>query len=216
MGILQAKILEWVATPSSWNPPNPRIKPWTAGRFLTSWATREAHSVCFPPFLLFCLSFCKVLADCPTYFCNSALPSSCPSHHILRAEPATWPQARSDQFRGAQFQGLPREGRFYSARPGWGLGGLLVPPMWYEEVKPETLALNFSIPQRESVPGPGMNCLDSFWINSLFPILSVIHQGGKRSQLFWRLRTHLAEKHIEKPENAAWRDGRCQSGLTSV
>ena len=95
MGILQAQILEWVATPSSWESTQLKdqtLVSWTAGRFLTSWATREAHSVCFPPSLLFCLSFCKVLADCPTYFCNSALPSSCPSHHILRAEPATWLQ----------------------------------------------------------------------------------------------------------------------------
>ena len=46
-GILQAGILEWVAMPSSRESPQPR--DWTqvshiAGRFFTSWATREAHS----------------------------------------------------------------------------------------------------------------------------------------------------------------------------
>ena len=46
MGILQARILEWVAMPSSRGSSQPRN--WTrvsciAGRFFTSWATREAQ-----------------------------------------------------------------------------------------------------------------------------------------------------------------------------
>ena len=45
-GILQARILEWVAKPSSRGPSQPR--DWTqvfciAGRFFTVWATRKAH-----------------------------------------------------------------------------------------------------------------------------------------------------------------------------
>ena len=44
-GILQAKILEWVAFPFSRG--SSQLRDWTqvsciAGRFLTSWATREA------------------------------------------------------------------------------------------------------------------------------------------------------------------------------
>ena len=45
-GILQARILEWVAFPSSKGSSQPRDQtqvPRTAGRFSTSWATREAH-----------------------------------------------------------------------------------------------------------------------------------------------------------------------------
>ena len=46
MGILQARILEWVAMPSSRGSSQPR--DWTqvsciAGRFFTVWAIREAH-----------------------------------------------------------------------------------------------------------------------------------------------------------------------------
>ena len=48
-GILQARILEWVAFLFSMGSPQPR--DWTqvssiAGRFFTSWATREAPSMC--------------------------------------------------------------------------------------------------------------------------------------------------------------------------
>ena len=46
MGILQARILKWVAMPSSRGSSQPR--DWTqvshiAGRFFTRWATGEAH-----------------------------------------------------------------------------------------------------------------------------------------------------------------------------
>jgi len=45
-GVLQARILEWVATPSSGGSPQPRDGTHvscTADRFFTSWATREDH-----------------------------------------------------------------------------------------------------------------------------------------------------------------------------
>ena len=49
MGILQARILEWVARPSSRESSQPRDRTQvssTAGRFLTIWTTREAdHSM---------------------------------------------------------------------------------------------------------------------------------------------------------------------------
>ena len=44
-GILQARILEWVAFPFSGESSQPRDQiqvSWIAGRFFTSWATREA------------------------------------------------------------------------------------------------------------------------------------------------------------------------------
>ena len=45
-GILQARILEWVAIPFSSGSSQPREQTQVshiAGRFFTSWATREAH-----------------------------------------------------------------------------------------------------------------------------------------------------------------------------
>ena len=46
VGILQARILEWVAMPSSRGYSQPRDRtgfPCITGRFFTSWTTREAH-----------------------------------------------------------------------------------------------------------------------------------------------------------------------------
>ena len=46
-GILQARILEWIAIPYSKGSSRPRNQTWvslTAGRFLTIWATRETTS----------------------------------------------------------------------------------------------------------------------------------------------------------------------------
>ena len=46
-GILQARILEWVATPFSRGSSRPRDQTWvssTVGRFFTIWATGEAHN----------------------------------------------------------------------------------------------------------------------------------------------------------------------------
>ena len=47
-GILQARILEWVAILFSWGSSRPRDQTWVsciAGRFFTLWATREAPSL---------------------------------------------------------------------------------------------------------------------------------------------------------------------------
>ena len=48
-GILQARILEWVAISFSRGSSQPRDQTWVsciAGRFFTNWAMREAHSYC--------------------------------------------------------------------------------------------------------------------------------------------------------------------------
>ena len=50
-GILQARILEWVAIPSSRGFSQPRDQTWvsyTASRFFTFWATREALQLSWP------------------------------------------------------------------------------------------------------------------------------------------------------------------------
>ena len=49
-GILQARILEWVAIPYSRGSSRPRDQTWIshiAGRFFTIWATREAHHLTY-------------------------------------------------------------------------------------------------------------------------------------------------------------------------
>ena len=49
-GILQARILEWVATPFSKGSSQPRDQTWVsciAGRVFIIWATREAHIYCW-------------------------------------------------------------------------------------------------------------------------------------------------------------------------
>ena len=43
-GILQARILEWVAIPFSRGSSQPRDWTWVVGRHFTIWATREVHS----------------------------------------------------------------------------------------------------------------------------------------------------------------------------
>ena len=51
-GILQARILEWVAMPSYRGSPRPRdwtLVSYIAGRFFTVWTTREAHFVLYIP-----------------------------------------------------------------------------------------------------------------------------------------------------------------------
>jgi len=89
-GILQARILEWVAMPSSRGSSQPR--DWTqvfriADRFFTVWATRETHKtkagrVRF--WSLYLKPFSSVAQSCPT-LCN---PMDCstpglPVHHQL-------------------------------------------------------------------------------------------------------------------------------------
>ena len=54
-GILQAKILEWVAIPFSRGSSQLRDQTWVsciAGRFFTGWAIREIHQTCFSPNVL--------------------------------------------------------------------------------------------------------------------------------------------------------------------
>ena len=61
MGILQARILEWVAMPSSSGSSQPRDQPQVsriAGGFLTSRATRGAHNFEYGPSI--------VMLDCPS------------------------------------------------------------------------------------------------------------------------------------------------------
>ena len=56
--ILQARILEWVAMPSSWGSPQPRNQTRVsciAGRFFTNWATRE---VSFPIYRCIYIHIC--------------------------------------------------------------------------------------------------------------------------------------------------------------
>ena len=51
-GILHANTLEWVASPlssSSSRPRHPTRVCWIAGKYFISWATREAHSICYVP-----------------------------------------------------------------------------------------------------------------------------------------------------------------------
>ena len=64
-GILQARILEWVAKPSSRGLSQPRAQTQVsciAGRIFTVWATREAHSVSLLIFSLDDLSFMEPIS----------------------------------------------------------------------------------------------------------------------------------------------------------
>ena len=84
MGILQARILEWVAKPSSRESFQPR--DWTqvshiAGRFFTIWATREAHSV---PLVMSCDTMCETLSTrkahqrlCLKFFLRLVISTPC-------------------------------------------------------------------------------------------------------------------------------------------
>ena len=94
-GILQARILEWVAFPffngSSQSKDRTQVTR-IAGEFFTSWATREVHVsyplkpiICWSAFGLFpCLHFSSVTQSCPT-LCdpmNHSTPGL-PVHHQL-------------------------------------------------------------------------------------------------------------------------------------
>ena len=82
-GILQARILKWVAIPFSRGSSQPR--DWTcvscmAGRFFTIWATREANKTINSPIS----QFSSVVQSCPT-LCdpmNRSTPGL-PVHHQL-------------------------------------------------------------------------------------------------------------------------------------
>ena len=59
MGILQARILEWVSIPFSRGSSQPRDQTWVfciTGRFFTIWATREDHT---PPYLVPKVALCR-------------------------------------------------------------------------------------------------------------------------------------------------------------
>ena len=76
MGSLQARILEWVAMPSSRGSSQPR--DWTqvshiAGRFFTIWATRESHKSILP-------QGNSLLAD--ALFDHTADPKGVPCVHV--------------------------------------------------------------------------------------------------------------------------------------
>ena len=76
-GILQARILEWVAMPSSRRSSKPRDRTQVshiAGRFFTSWATREAlHITSIPHIYIFFLGYRNNM--CP--FCNLENKEKC-------------------------------------------------------------------------------------------------------------------------------------------
>ena len=67
--ILQARILEWVAIPFSRGFSQPRDQTWVScfvGRFITVWATREAHMCsCCCSVAQLCLTHCNLM-DCST------------------------------------------------------------------------------------------------------------------------------------------------------
>ena len=90
-GILQARILEWVAIPFSRGSSRPRDQTWvswTAGRFFTVWAVREAPlhftgeiKCVLPPGLLFS----------SLLLCNKPSPNLRPKQHIYFAhKSALW------------------------------------------------------------------------------------------------------------------------------
>ena len=77
-GILQARILEWVAIPfsrgSSW--PKDWTQVCTAGRFFIIWVTGEAHCWVFANIFTWVSpmsqSFCLFLISCPCSICDSS------------------------------------------------------------------------------------------------------------------------------------------------
>ena len=90
-GILEARILEWVAIPFSRGSSWPRDQTWVshiASRFFTVWATREAwtaHSVQFSSVSQPCLTLCDPM--------NHSTPGL-PVHHQLSEFTHTRPSSR--------------------------------------------------------------------------------------------------------------------------
>ena len=69
-GIVQARILEWVAISFSRGSSQPRDGTWvscTGGGFFINWATREAYMYCYLSFVSFILSFSRSLSF-PSFF----------------------------------------------------------------------------------------------------------------------------------------------------
>ena len=113
-GILQERILESVAMPSSRGPSQPRGRPWvfsTAGEFFTIWTTREANGlytapvprreVQFSSLAQLCLTLCDPM-DCSmsVFAVHHQLPgllkllsieSVMPSNHLILYWPLLWP-----------------------------------------------------------------------------------------------------------------------------
>ena len=79
LGILQARILEWVACPPSWDLPNPDQTQvsWFAGGFIALSANREAHTH---------YATAKSLQSCPTLCDRQATHQAPPSLGFSRQE----------------------------------------------------------------------------------------------------------------------------------
>ena len=80
-GVLQARILEWVAIPFSRGSSQPRDQTWVsciAGRSFTIWATREALSV---KLILFLPSFLKTKWPYNVFYPTTLLITSMLSFH---------------------------------------------------------------------------------------------------------------------------------------
>ena len=78
-GILQARILEWVAFPFCRGSSQPR--DWTqvsrvADRFFTSWATREVHATACSPLKVYFLSLLVKSTPFSTFVSPPRIPSS--------------------------------------------------------------------------------------------------------------------------------------------
>ena len=96
-GILQARILEWVAIPFSRGSSQPRDSTWVScisGRFFTVWATREAHmNLHFSSVTQSCLTLCDP-TDCsiPGFPVHNQLKlmsieSMMPTNHLILFHP---------------------------------------------------------------------------------------------------------------------------------
>ena len=121
-GLLQARILEWVAFPFSRGSSQPRDRTQVsrnAGGFFTSWVTREAPKP--PPF---CSVKVKVTQSCPA-LCDPmdcSLPGSS-VHGILQArilEPVALPSSRGPSWPRNQTPiscSSYSAGRFFTAEP---------------------------------------------------------------------------------------------------
>ena len=114
MGILQTRILEWVAMPSSRG--NSQPKNWTqvsyiVDGFFTVWAIREAHSVQFSSVAQSCLTLC-IPMDCsmPGFPVHHQLPEFTQTH-VHRVSDAIQPShplssPSPPAFNHSQHQGL--------------------------------------------------------------------------------------------------------------
>jgi len=89
-GILQARVLEWVAISFSRGSSWPRDRTWVShilGRHLNLWATREAQDI----YVYNMLCYAKSLQSCPT-LCDpiAGSPPGSPVPGILQARTLEW------------------------------------------------------------------------------------------------------------------------------